>query len=179
MRVGPGYCPVWWYTTEYQISYSTSDLILRWGQIQSVYSVSDQVDVVRFFGMNRVSRHAYLYLFHIQSAWASTKSPRHHSYRKKEEKMFLRKPISSGICLVSGKLTKEHRTGFVHKSELGVDQWESLVGGNAFHTMDTGDPALLHDLGTLVASLGCESPALVAILPSTSRRPVSVIVFLS
>lgn len=36
--------------------------------------------------------------------------------------MVLRKPSSNGIYLVSGKLTKEHRTGFVHKSELGVYQ---------------------------------------------------------
>ena len=83
------------------------------------------------------------------------------------------------VFVVSGKLTKEYRTGFVHKSDWGVYQWESLVGGNAFHIMDTGDPALLHDLGTLVASLGPESPALVAILPSTSRRMVFITVLLS
>lgn len=52
-------------------------------------------------------------------------------------------------------------------------------GGNAFHIMDTGDPALLHDLGTLVASLGPESPTLVTIFASTGRRPVSITVFLS
>lgn len=94
--------------------------------------------------------------------------------------MFLRKPSSNGIYLVSGKLTKEHRTGFVHKSELGVYKWESLgVGGNMFHIMDTGYPALLHDLDTLVALLGPESPALAAVLASTSSSLVSITVFLS
>lgn len=51
-----------------------------------------------------------------------------------------------------------------------------MVGGNAFHIMDMGDPALLHDLGPLVASLGPESSA---ILPSISRSAVSITVFLS
>lgn len=49
----------------------------------------------------------------------------------------------------------------------------------AFHIMDRGHPALLRDLDTSVASLGPVSPAWVAILPSTSRRPVAVTVFLS
>lgn len=56
---------------------------------------------------------------------------------------------------------------------------ESGGGGKAFHIMDRGDPALLHDLGTLVASLGPVSPAWLAILPSTGRRPVAITVFLS
>lgn len=149
MMVGPGYCPVQWYRKEYQISYFPIDFILKNKKFRgnSVSLFSQWPCGCEVFGDEQGEKMCTsISVSECQSKYRKSNIP--FLQEKNVKNPFLRKPWSNGIYLDLGKLSKEHRTGFIHNlsQDLSVglsDGWEctSLNGQ-------------LHDSGDLVALLG-------------------------